>query len=78
MFFLCSIADDYEPRNMLRQWLLFGPWAYHVLHPKNVEALLSTNFAGTSWGFRRPTTQSRPLNTQTLDLAYGLLYLHLY
>ncbi|KAM7205418.1 Cytochrome P450, partial [Naviculisporaceae sp. PSN 640] len=44
--FLCSIAKDYEPRNNLCQYLLVGPRAYHVLHPKNVEALLSTNFKG--------------------------------
>ena len=29
--FLCSIADDYEPRNMLSQYLLFGPRAFHIL-----------------------------------------------
>jgi hypothetical protein len=44
--FLCSIAKNYEPRNMLYQHLLIGPRAFHVLHPKNVEALLSTNFKG--------------------------------
>jgi len=44
--FLCSIAKDYEPRNNLYQYLLIGPRAFHVLHPANVEALLSTNFKG--------------------------------
>lgn len=44
--FLCSVADDYEPRNNLCQYLLFGPRAYHILHPKNVETLMSTNFKG--------------------------------
>lgn len=44
--FLCSIAKDYEPRNSLSQYLLFGPRAFHTLHPKNVEAVLSTNFKG--------------------------------
>jgi hypothetical protein len=44
--FLCSVAKDYEPRNNLSQYLLIGPRAYHVLHPANVEALLSANFRG--------------------------------
>lgn len=46
--FLCSIAKDYEPRNNLYQFLLIGPRAFHILHPKNVETLLSTNFKGWS------------------------------
>ncbi|KAK3352443.1 cytochrome P450 [Lasiosphaeria hispida] len=50
--FLCSIARDYEPRNMLCQHLLIGPRAFHVLHPKNVEALLSTNFKDYGFGVR--------------------------
>ena len=44
--FLCSIADNYEPRNNLSQYLLVGPRAFHILHPRNVEALMSTNFQG--------------------------------
>lgn len=44
--FLCTVAKDYEPRNNLTQYLLFGPRAFHVLHPRNVEAVLSTNFKG--------------------------------
>ena len=44
--FLCSIADGYEPRNNLFQYLLVGPRAFHVLDPKNLEAVLSTNFQG--------------------------------
>ena len=44
--FLCSIADGYEPRNNLSQYLLFGPRAFHVLDPKNLEAVLSTDFQG--------------------------------
>lgn len=44
--FLCSIAAGYEPRNNLSQFLLIGPRAFHILHPQNVEALLSTNFTG--------------------------------
>lgn len=43
---ICSIAKDYEPRNNLSQFLLIGPRAFHVLHPKNVGAILSTNFKG--------------------------------
>ncbi|KAK3308480.1 uncharacterized protein B0T15DRAFT_572645 [Chaetomium strumarium] len=50
--FLCSIADRYEPGNNLYQYLLIGPRAYHILHPKNVEALLSTNFADYGFGCR--------------------------
>jgi hypothetical protein len=44
--YLCDVAQDYEPGNTLTQYLLFGPRAYHVLHPRNVEAVLSTNFKG--------------------------------
>ncbi|KAM7212185.1 cytochrome P450 52A13 [Rhypophila decipiens] len=50
--FLCSIAKDYEPGNNLCQYLLVGPRAFHVLHPKNVEALLSTNFKDYGFGCR--------------------------
>ncbi|KAI1264766.1 cytochrome P450 [Xylariaceae sp. FL1019] len=50
--FLCSVAKDYEPRNNLYQFLLIGPRAFHVLHPKNVEALLSTNFEDYGFGCR--------------------------
>ena len=44
--FLCSVAIDYEPGNSLYQYFLFGPPAFHVLRPENVEAILSTNFKG--------------------------------
>ena len=50
--FLCSIAKDYEPGNNLCQYLLFGPRAYHILHPKNLETLLSTNFKDYGFGCR--------------------------
>lgn len=50
--FLCSIARDYEPGNNLCQYLLIGPRAYHILHPKNVEAVLSTNFNDYGFGCR--------------------------
>ncbi|KAI1382089.1 cytochrome P450 [Hypoxylon crocopeplum] len=50
--FLCSIAKDYEPRNNLCQYLLIGPRAFHILHPMNVETLLSTNFKDYSLGLR--------------------------
>ena len=46
--FLCSIADGYEPRNMLSQYFMFGPRAYHVLDPANLETVLSTRCEGTS------------------------------
>ncbi|KAJ5583500.1 hypothetical protein N7535_002120 [Penicillium sp. DV-2018c] len=42
--YLCKVAEDYEPGNNLTQYLLFGPRAFHLLHPSNVEAVLSTNF----------------------------------
>lgn len=42
--YLCKIAEDYEPQNNLTQYLLFGPRAFHVLHPKNLEVVLSKNF----------------------------------
>ncbi|KAJ5549937.1 hypothetical protein N7461_004635 [Penicillium sp. DV-2018c] len=49
--YLCKVAEDYEPGNNLTQYLLFGPRAFHLLHPSNVEAVLSTNFKGDflSW-----------------------------
>ncbi|KAI0187250.1 cytochrome P450 [Xylaria flabelliformis] len=50
--FLCSVAKDYEPRNNLYQFLLVGPRAFHVLHPSNVEAVLSTNFKDFGFGCR--------------------------
>ncbi|TVY80279.1 Cytochrome P450 [Lachnellula suecica] len=50
--FLCSVAKDYEPRNNLSQYLLFGPRAFHVLHPTNLESVLSTNFEHYGFGVR--------------------------
>lgn len=50
--FLCSIAKDYDGRNNLCQHLLFGPRAYHILHPANVETLLSANFKDYGFGCR--------------------------
>ena len=44
--FLCSIADNYEPRNTLSQFLIVGPRNYHVIEPKNLEAVQATNFQG--------------------------------
>ena len=58
--FLCSIADGYEPRNNLFQYLLVGPRAFHVLDPKNLEAVLSTNFHGMR---SRSYTSSLPAAT---------------
>lgn len=40
------VAKDFEPRNNLTQHLLFGPRAFHILDPKNVGSVLSTNFKG--------------------------------
>ncbi|KAK2736912.1 hypothetical protein FQN57_000515 [Myotisia sp. PD_48] len=50
--YLCSVAEQYEPGNNLTQYLLFGPRAFHVLHPANVETLLSTNFKHYGFGAR--------------------------
>ncbi|KAF2656367.1 cytochrome P450 [Lophiostoma macrostomum CBS 122681] len=50
--FLCSIADGYEPRNQLSQYLLLGPRAYHILNPRNLEAVLSINFKDYGFGAR--------------------------
>lgn len=44
--FLCHLAKDYEPRNNLSQFMLFGPRVFHTLHPKNVEVVLAENFEG--------------------------------
>lgn len=69
--FLCSIADGYEPRNNLCQYLLFGPRAFHVLDPKNLESVLSTEFQdmslrctrfSLSWLPRRKLAELRPLS----------------
>jgi cytochrome P450 len=50
--YLCKVAEDYEPGNNLTQYLLFGPRAFHLLHPSNVEAVLSTNFKDYGFGAR--------------------------
>jgi hypothetical protein len=47
-FFHFSLAKDY-PHNMGSQYLLIGPRAFHNLSPKNVEAMLSTDFKGNRW-----------------------------
>jgi hypothetical protein len=44
--FFCNIAKDYEPRNMVSQYFMLGPRCYNILIPKDVEAILSTNFSG--------------------------------
>ncbi|KAJ5335540.1 hypothetical protein N7452_007943, partial [Penicillium brevicompactum] len=48
--YLCKVAEDYEPQNNLSQYLWFGPRAFHVLHPANVETVLSTNFKDYGFG----------------------------
>lgn len=50
--FLCTVADNYEPRNMLSQYLAIGPRAYHILDPHNLEVVLATNFADYGFGVR--------------------------
>ncbi|KAL8819107.1 MAG: hypothetical protein Q9191_007804 [Dirinaria sp. TL-2023a] len=51
--YLCGLADGYEPRNNLFQFMLFGPRVYHTLDPKNVETVLSTDFEKFGFGARR-------------------------
>ncbi|EEP76094.1 hypothetical protein UREG_00942 [Uncinocarpus reesii 1704] len=51
--YLCDVAEQYEPGNNLTQYLLVGPRAFHVLHPANLEAVLSTNFSDYGFGARR-------------------------
>ena len=50
--FLCTVADNYEPRNMLSQYLAVGPRAFHILDPVNLEAVLSTKFGDYGFGVR--------------------------
>jgi hypothetical protein len=47
--FFSSIADEYD--NSLGQFLLFGPKAFHIMLPANLEAVLSTNFKGSLLAF---------------------------
>ncbi|KAI9650184.1 hypothetical protein NHQ30_000197 [Ciborinia camelliae] len=52
--FLCSIAKEYdhEDGNSGCQHLLIGPRAFYVLHPQNLETLLSKNFSDYGFGAR--------------------------
>ncbi|KAE8440750.1 hypothetical protein EG329_006609 [Mollisiaceae sp. DMI_Dod_QoI] len=50
--FFCDIAKDYEPRNMVSQYFLFGPRSHNVLIPEGIESILSTNFIEYSFGVR--------------------------
>ncbi|KAI1323340.1 cytochrome P450 [Xylariaceae sp. FL0255] len=72
--FLCSIAKDYEPRNNLYQFLLIGPRAFHILHPRNVEALLSTNFKDYGFGCR--PSVFRPLLGNGIFTQEGAAWRH--
>ncbi|KAM7188502.1 cytochrome P450 52A13 [Naviculisporaceae sp. PSN 640] len=47
-----AVAKEYEPGNNLYQYLLFGPGQFHVLHPRNLEAVLSTKFDDFGFGCR--------------------------
>ena len=51
--FFSSVADKYEPGDMVSQFFLFGPRAYHVMDPVNIEAILSTKFHDYGFGVRR-------------------------
>lgn len=44
--FFCGIAKDFEPFNNSYQLFLVGPRTFHILDPKNVSTILSTNFTG--------------------------------
>ena len=73
--FLCAVAEEYEPFITISQYLLIGPRAYHVLHPENVEAVLSTNFKGGWFCFRvqkpaLPSCRLQPLMVG-LDYSFG-------
>ncbi|KAH9902062.1 hypothetical protein F4778DRAFT_781308 [Xylariomycetidae sp. FL2044] len=72
--FLCSITKDYEPGNNLYQFLLVGPRAFHTLHPKNVEALLSTDFK--DYGFRCRADVFAPLLGTGIFTQEGAAWRH--
>ena len=44
--FFCDVAKDFEPLNNSYQFFLVGPRTFHILDPKNVSTILSTNFTG--------------------------------
>ena len=67
-------ADDYEPRNNLSQYLLFGPRAHHVLDPRNVETILSTNFM--DYGFGVLAEVFAPLLGEGIFTQEGLAWKH--
>lgn len=75
--FLCSLAKDY-PHNMGSQYLLVGPRAFHNLSPKNVEAMLSTDFKGKVLRTTNFFTRALILiiYRQTMALEPGRLFLH--
>jgi hypothetical protein len=72
--FLCSIAKDYEPRNNLSQYMLFGPRVFHTLHPKNLETILSTNFQGTPLCQLSLVKNGFNHLRQTMTLGYGMVF----
>ncbi|OKL56426.1 hypothetical protein UA08_08098 [Talaromyces atroroseus] len=75
--FLCGIAKDYDPRNNLTQYLLFGPRAFHVLHPKNLESVLSTNFqVFIDYGFGARRSVFSPLLGNGIFTQEGLAWKH--
>lgn len=69
--FLCSIAIEYEPGNSLFQYLLFGPRAFHVLRPENVEAILSTNFKGAPQQYNSNIMRSISIKFRLCCADYG-------
>ena len=77
--FLCSIADGYEPRNNLFQYLLVGPRAFHVLDPRNLEVVLSTNFQGLPFARYAPShiTITDVISLQTTASEIAMVSFHL-
>ncbi|KAH7040026.1 cytochrome P450 [Microdochium trichocladiopsis] len=50
--FFCDIARDFEPLNNSYQFFLVGPRTFHILDPRNVSTILSSNFTDYSFGSR--------------------------
>lgn len=61
---------------MLSQYLLFGPRAYHILDPKNLEAVQSTNFQGEVVLYVSDLVVSANFKLQTTTSACVMGFLH--
>jgi cytochrome P450 len=51
--------------------MLFGPRVFHTLHPKNVEAVLSTNFKGTSFYLTQSQIFTNGTKQYPTDYGFG-------